>query len=144
MPRPRIPRVPRALMQIMPATARGDRRQAPGSARSRRQIWPLGQDYLHRLLADPSVNDNLFMMAIAYNAGPGMLAKWRAADMTSDPLLFIESLPKHETRKLRRAGHGECLDLPAALRPGDAQPRPCCRRRLADLSIPGWTCHRQQ
>jgi hypothetical protein len=38
------------------------------------------------------------MMAIAYNAGPGMLAKWRAADATSDPLLFIESLPKDETR----------------------------------------------
>ena len=58
----------------------------------------LGQEYLRRLLADPAVDNNLFMMAIAYNAGPGTLAKWRAADATQDALLFIESLPKDETR----------------------------------------------
>jgi soluble lytic murein transglycosylase-like protein len=85
------------LMQLMPATARsvgGSRQDLHDPIVS----LTLGQEYMRRLLADPSVNNNLFMMAIAYNAGPGMLAKWRAADMTSDPLLFIESLPKDETR----------------------------------------------
>jgi soluble lytic murein transglycosylase len=85
------------LMQLMPATARavgGGRQDLHDPVVS----LTLGQKYMRRLLADPSVNNNLFMMAIAYNAGPGMLAKWRAADMTSDPLLFIESLPKDETR----------------------------------------------
>jgi soluble lytic murein transglycosylase-like protein len=85
------------LMQLMPATAR--------SISARRQDLhdpvvnlTLGQEYLHRLLADPAVDNNLFMMAIAYNAGPGTLAKWRAGDATQDALLFIESLPKDETR----------------------------------------------
>jgi soluble lytic murein transglycosylase len=85
------------LMQLMPGTAR-----AVGGGRQDLHDpivnLTLGQEYMRRLLADPAVNNNLFMMAIAYNAGPGMLAKWRAADATSDPLLFIESLPKDETR----------------------------------------------
>jgi len=85
------------LMQLMPGTAR-----AVGGGRQDLHDpivnLTLGQEYMRRLLADPAVNNNLFMMAIAYNAGPGMLAKWRAADSTSDPLLFIESLPKDETR----------------------------------------------
>ena len=37
-------------------------------------------------------------MAIAYNAGPGTLLKWRSADGTGDPLLFLEGLPNQETR----------------------------------------------
>lgn len=85
------------LMQLMPATAKalaGRRADLHDPVVN----LTLGQEYMRRLLADPSVNNNLFMMAIAYNAGPGMLVKWRAADATSDPLLFIESLPKTETR----------------------------------------------
>jgi soluble lytic murein transglycosylase len=85
------------LMQLMPATAR--------SIAGRRQDLhdpavnlALGQEYLRRLLADPAVDNNLFMMAIAYNAGPGTLAKWRASDATQDALLFIESLPNNKTR----------------------------------------------
>ena len=58
----------------------------------------MGQTYLKRLLADPLVGGDLFMMAVAYNAGPGTLAKWRAANTTDDALLFIESLPNQETR----------------------------------------------
>jgi soluble lytic murein transglycosylase len=85
------------LMQLMPATARslgGKRRDLHDPAIN----LALGQEYLRRLLADPAVENNLFMMAIAYNAGPGTLAKWRAADSTGDALLFVESLPKAETR----------------------------------------------
>jgi hypothetical protein len=41
----------------------------------------------------------LFEAAIAYNAGPGNLAVWKArfADV-ADPLLFIELVPYRETR----------------------------------------------
>jgi soluble lytic murein transglycosylase-like protein len=39
------------------------------------------------------------MMAAAYNAGPGNLAKWKKSIRGSeDPLLFIESMPSRETR----------------------------------------------
>lgn len=85
------------LMQLMPSTASAIAGHSP-DLRNPVVNLTLGQEYMRRLLADPSVNNNLFMMAIAYNAGPGMLAKWRAADGTSDPLLFIEGLPKIETR----------------------------------------------
>ena len=87
----------RGLMQLMPSTASAIAGHSP-DLRNPVVNLTLGQEYMRRLLADPSVNNNLFMMAIAYNAGPGMLAKWRAADGTSDPLLFIEGLPKIETR----------------------------------------------
>ena len=85
------------LMQLMPATAKylGGRRQ---DLHDPVVNLGLGQEYLRRLLADPAVDNNLFMMAIAYNAGPGTLAKWRAADATQDALLFVESLPMDETR----------------------------------------------
>jgi soluble lytic murein transglycosylase len=85
------------LMQIMPATA--------GALGARRADLhdpavnlALGQEYLRRLLADPSVNGDLILMSIGYNAGPGTLQKWRSADRTADPLLFLESLPNQETR----------------------------------------------
>ena len=58
-----------------------------------------GQKYIQRLLEDSSVKGDLFMMAAAYNAGPGNLAKWKKSIRGSeDPLLFIESLPSRETR----------------------------------------------
>ena len=47
----------------------------------------------------PEVGNNLFLLAAAYNAGPGTLNKWRRSlDDVNDPLLFIESLPYAETR----------------------------------------------
>lgn len=59
----------------------------------------LGQDYVEELLNSPLVGQDLLSLAIAYNAGPGKLAKWKAerADI-DDPLLFIESIPYAETR----------------------------------------------
>src|SRR5262249_37381968 len=85
------------LMQLMPATAAalGGR---PADLHDPATNLALGQKYLRRLLADPAINNNLFLMAVAYNAGPGWLMRWRAADPTPDPLLFIESLPSQETR----------------------------------------------
>ena len=42
---------------------------------------------------------NLFMLAVAYNGGPGNLRKWvRELTSNTDPLFFIESIPAGETR----------------------------------------------
>jgi soluble lytic murein transglycosylase-like protein len=93
----------RGVMQIMPATAAlvaGDRSLA---RRNRAQLYDpvfsitLGQDHLRDLL--DRQNGNLIALATAYNAGPGNLSRWTAIhEGTSDPLLFIESLPAAETR----------------------------------------------
>ena len=41
----------------------------------------------------------LFLMAAAWNGGPGNLNKWRKkTDDLNDPLFFIESIPSRETR----------------------------------------------
>jgi soluble lytic murein transglycosylase len=85
------------LMQIMPGTARALGARV-SNLRDPAANLALGQQYLRRLLADPSINGDLFLMAIAYNAGPGSLLKWRGSDSTADPLLFLESLPNRETR----------------------------------------------
>lgn len=87
------------LMQLMPATASAI--GAPASARLKDPLTSLayGQKYIQRLLDDPAVKGDLFMMAAAYNAGPGNLAKWKKnISGSEDPLLFIESMPSRETR----------------------------------------------
>ena len=59
----------------------------------------LGQRYIEILLADPKIQGDLFLMAAAWNGGPGNLNKWRRnTDDLNDPLFFIESLPSRETR----------------------------------------------
>ena len=94
----------RGLMQLMPATAsmmaqqrlKGDK--AAGLYDPELNI-ALGQKYLAHLLEHETVQGDLFRLAAAYNGGPGNLAKWgrRQADL-NDSLMFIESLPAHETR----------------------------------------------
>lgn len=94
----------RGLMQLMPGTAgfisgrrfRGWRRN---------QLYDpelnvtLGQKYIRYLLEKPSIDGNLFMAVAAYNGGPGNLRKWlREIEFGNDPLLFIESIPRRETR----------------------------------------------
>jgi len=59
----------------------------------------LGQQYLEYLLNNKSYEGNLFLAVSAYNGGPGNLAKWlRQNHFQDDPLLFVESIPLHETR----------------------------------------------
>lgn len=92
------------LMQLMPATAklvakknkiRFDREQLMDPAVNIR----LGQKYLAEMLEIDVVKNNLFKLAVAYNAGPGKLSRWeRELDYREDPLLFIESIPISETR----------------------------------------------
>lgn len=92
------------LMQIMPATARHVARQSGESIEAERLSDPLvnidlGQKYLAELLAAHSVDNNLFKLAVAYNAGPGKLARWsKEVSYEDDPLYFIEAIPAAETR----------------------------------------------
>jgi soluble lytic murein transglycosylase-like protein len=95
------------LMQLMPATAsavtRDDSFRSGSGLNELRKPevnLEIGQRYVQELLVAPPVNTELFSLLIAYNAGPGNLARWKEqyADMKDDPLLFIESIPMAETR----------------------------------------------
>lgn len=95
----------RGLMQLMPRTASFVAKdQTLRDGRLNELYNPqlnldLGQRYLELLMSDDLVRGNLFMLAAAYNGGPGNLNKWlRRLDYPEDPLLFIESLPSRETR----------------------------------------------
>jgi len=98
------------LMQLMPETARdmgireGDA-SGDDSATERRRLFDpqwnllLGQRYVASLLASPSIAGNLVHLAVAYNAGPSNLVRWRhELEDIGDPLLFVESIPMRETR----------------------------------------------
>lgn len=96
------------LMQLMPQTASHvagiNRRFFAGSEGAQRLLDPmlnidLGQRYLSELLSLRVVDNNLFKLAVAYNAGPGKLARWeRQVKYEDDPLFFIEAIPAQETR----------------------------------------------
>lgn len=95
----------RGLMQLMPATAafmansqlRG---KARGTLYDPAINMELGQRYLRYLIGHEQVQGDLFLLAAAYNGGPGNLAKWqkKMKRVSEDPLLFIESIPTRETR----------------------------------------------
>ncbi|MGB8602633.1 MAG: lytic transglycosylase domain-containing protein [Rhizomicrobium sp.] len=88
------------LMQLMPATAR---RIGGAAATTDALLDPgynmsLGQRYIARMLN--GYNGNLIKLAAAYNAGPGKVARWQAAQRgrEDDPLVFLESIRAPETR----------------------------------------------
>jgi soluble lytic murein transglycosylase-like protein len=94
------------LMQLMPATATALAADLALIDKDKLALFDpvlnltLAQRYVSILLKDPNVKGDLMMLAIAYNAGPGNLAKYRAsANYEQDPLLFIESIPGLETRQ---------------------------------------------
>lgn len=91
------------LMQLMPATARyiaGEEESIDTATLKQPDAnLKLGQDYVESLLGLPSVGQDILSLAIAYNAGPGNLARWKSARKDiDDPLLFIETIPYAETR----------------------------------------------
>ena len=96
----------RGLMQLMPGTA-GFIAKRRFRGRGRNKLFDpelnlsLGQKYLRYLIAHEAVQGDMFALAIAYNGGPGNLAKWqrRAFKLSDDPLMFIESIPARETRQ---------------------------------------------
>lgn len=98
------------LMQIMPDTANyvmGTKRFS-GAGRERLKDpqlnMQIGETYIYNLLKQDGIDNDLFSLAIAYNAGPGNLRRWkseRAAQglaASDDPLFFIETFPMSETR----------------------------------------------
>lgn len=94
------------LMQIMPKTAQyvAETRNYPEKLDMSKLRLPemnmkVGQDYLEYLLKGRYVKGDVVSLLVSYNAGPGNLLKWRKrmGDKT-DPLLFIEMMPVHETR----------------------------------------------
>lgn len=94
------------LMQLMPATASyvEGKRSFKGKDGRHRLKDPLlnveiGQNYIEDLINSRNIDGDLFSLAIAYNAGPGNLAKWQSRlSGIDDPLLFVESIPVAETR----------------------------------------------
>ncbi len=95
----------RGLMQLMPRTASfvaRDRRLRWGKRRTLfkpEYNLELGQKYIEILLKDGKIKNDLFLLAAAWNGGPGNLNKWRrTTNHLNDPLFFIESIPSRETR----------------------------------------------
>lgn len=95
----------RGLMQLMPGTASFVARDRRFRNKKRSDLYlpevnmNLGQKYIEILLKDKKINGSLFLMAAAWNGGPGNLNKWRkSTDYLDDPLFFIESIPARETR----------------------------------------------
>lgn len=95
------------LMQVMPATAsyisgmnHFKNKAHHASLQDPQTNLDLGQRYIEKLLYQDHVDEELFSLVIAYNAGPGNLKRWKRelADIQDDPLLFIESIPVGETR----------------------------------------------
>lgn len=92
------------LMQIMPDTGkelarRLNQQWSETAAKDPAFNLALGQTYLQQLMRLPAIKNNLIYMAVAYNAGPGNLIKWKKQmQYPTDPLLFIESIPAKETR----------------------------------------------
>ena len=95
----------RGLMQLMPRTASFVARDRRYRGSKRRALFSpevnlaLGQKYIEILLKDPKIKGDLFLLAAAWNGGPGNLNKWRRrTNHLNDPLFFIESIPSRETR----------------------------------------------
>src|SRR5262245_26478995 len=90
------------LMQLMPGTARlVSNRYAPetagGSAYDPSTNVAMGQAYIISLLSE--VDNNLVRTAAGYNGGPGNVIRWdNSLNASQDPLLYIASIPLHETR----------------------------------------------
>jgi len=95
----------RGLMQLMPRTASYLAKGEKFRGANRDKLFDpelnitLGEAYISQLLENDLVQGNLFLLAVAYNGGPGNLSKWqRKTKYYDDPLLFIESIPSAETR----------------------------------------------
>lgn len=89
----------KGLMQLMPATAKSVAVTGEERLDHAETNLELGRRYIENLLDTDVVGGNLVYLLIAYNAGPGNLAKWkRRWPDVKDPLLFIELIPASETR----------------------------------------------
>lgn len=94
----------RGLMQLLPSTAQDMERGQPLRRQPVRLHEPglnmrLGQQYIEWLDANFKKGGDIGRIFAAYNGGPGWLARWEAGyPRTDDPLLWLESIPRHESR----------------------------------------------
>jgi soluble lytic murein transglycosylase len=95
----------RGLMQIMPLTASYVAGRPELAGRHRHRLHEpalnleIGSRYIAYLARHPEVDGDLLRLIAAYNAGPGNLARWNGTMAHgNDPLLFLETIPLHETR----------------------------------------------
>jgi soluble lytic murein transglycosylase-like protein len=96
----------KGLMQLMPETASyvaGSRKLRSKEGQSKllepETNLEIGQQYLEDLLGERSVKGDLLSLLVAYNAGPGNLARWKKQwHRVDDDLAFIELIPSRETR----------------------------------------------
>lgn len=94
------------LMQIMPATARvmADNEEDIRAIAQHDKLFDpaynmaLGQKYVQHLAAMPQIGNNLILLLAAYNGGPAKAINLASSHQGTDPLLFLESMPVHETR----------------------------------------------
>lgn len=90
----------RGLMQVMPNTAKHVAGKSGTKLDNPEVNLDIGQRYLEELMGYDHIGSDLFALLIAYNAGPGNLAKWRRAlSGIDDPLLFVECIPSGQTRE---------------------------------------------
>lgn len=90
------------LMQIMPDTGKKLGYDAAELKNPRLSI-AAGQKYIAKLLRNNLVDNDIVLMAVAYNAGAGNLQKWKNVPKAmDDALLFLESLPSKETRQFAK------------------------------------------
>lgn len=103
-PRAQSPAGASGLLQIVPSTAAYVTGESFSGVAQGRLLLPdlnlaIGQRYLDRLMDHPGIEGDILKTIIAYNAGPGNLARWmEAVDHAEDPLFLIEALTLGETR----------------------------------------------
>jgi len=105
-PRAISPAGARGIMQIMPVTAGYVTGQRSLAGRDRHRLHEpefnleVGQRYVEYLARLPAVEGDLISLIAAYNSGPGSFARWSPTVVhMGDPLLFLEAIPIHETRR---------------------------------------------
>jgi tetratricopeptide (TPR) repeat protein len=90
------------LIQIMPETGRFIAAQRGASTFDPATLWDpaTNLDYGSWYFAylRNQVGDNLLFVMAAYNGGPGRLTRWREELPTRDDDIFIDAIPREETR----------------------------------------------
>jgi soluble lytic murein transglycosylase len=97
----------RGLMQIMPKTGRMLARKLKHRWRSAAQLFQpeinlrYGTTYLKQL--SDRFDNNLAMVAAAYNAGPHRVERWRPKTQSLPADIWVEAIPFNETRRYVKA-----------------------------------------
>jgi len=94
----------RGLMQLIPSTAawmtgRPELKRSPEMLYNPEFNMELGQAYIKQMLNEGVVGGDVIRALMAYNAGPGALARWTPnVAGGNDPLMFLEASPNGQAR----------------------------------------------